>query len=106
MEGEKEISDYRPISLLGGVYKILGKTLVTRLKAVLSNPVSEFQCRGIPRRQIHEGILVANELIDAHIKSKQPGLVRYSIMGFFWISCWRSMVLELNGESGCRHVRR
>ena len=37
------IRDYRPISLVGSIYKILSKVLANRLKLVLDGLVSESQ---------------------------------------------------------------
>ena len=39
-----EIKDFRPISLVSGVYKIISKVLVSRLNSVLGNLVSHTQC--------------------------------------------------------------
>lgn len=61
IEGEKEIYDFSPISLLSGVYKILGKTIAIRLNDVLGDLISNYQCGGLPGCQIHDGILIANE---------------------------------------------
>jgi hypothetical protein len=35
-----EVKDFRPISLVGGVYKILAKLLANRLRLVLPNIIS------------------------------------------------------------------
>lgn len=75
LEGEKEIFDFRPISLLSGVYKLIGKTLALRLKSALNGFISKFQCGGLPDRHLHEGVLIANELIDSWIKNGKPGLI-------------------------------
>lgn len=39
-KGAVEIKDFRPISLLGSVYKILAKLLAERLKLVVDNLIS------------------------------------------------------------------
>ena len=39
----EDIKDFRPISLLGGLYKILAKVLANRLKRVVGKVVSEAQ---------------------------------------------------------------
>ena len=38
-----EVRDFRPISLIGGVYKIIAKVLANRLKIVLGDIVHESQ---------------------------------------------------------------
>ena len=41
--GDSDIRDFRPISLVGSVYKILAKVLANRLKEVLDQLISESQ---------------------------------------------------------------
>ena len=47
-----EIKDFRPISLVGGVYKILAKVLASRLRLVLGEIISAPQNAFILNRQI------------------------------------------------------
>lgn len=42
---------------------------------MLQNLVTEFQCGGLQSREIHEGVLITNELIDYRLKSKEPGVI-------------------------------
>ena len=43
MDRPAKISDYRPISLIGSVYKILAKDLTNRLKLVVDRVIGEAQ---------------------------------------------------------------
>jgi hypothetical protein len=69
------IRDFRPISLIGSVYKILAKVLANRLKRVLDGLVSESQNAFVGGRQTLDSVLIANECLDSRIKSRIPGVV-------------------------------
>lgn len=69
------ITDYRSISLLHGVYKILEKTLAIGLKIVLESIISPLQGTVVKGRKILEEILTANELVDLKMRSKEMGLL-------------------------------
>ena len=44
-EGAEYLGDFRPISLLGGLYKLLAKVLANRLKKVIGKVVSFVKMR-------------------------------------------------------------
>ncbi|KAI3509571.1 hypothetical protein L1887_24947 [Cichorium endivia] len=56
------LSDYRPISLIGCVYKIISKILAIRLKKVIGKVISDVQSAYVEGRNILDGPLVINEL--------------------------------------------
>ncbi|RVW48600.1 putative ribonuclease H protein [Vitis vinifera] len=59
--GAEELGDFRPISLLGGLYKLLAKVLANRIKKVIGKVVSPDQNAFVMGRQILEASLIANE---------------------------------------------
>ena len=63
--GVEDLEDFRPISLLGGLYKLLAKVLANRLKKVIGKVVSPDQNVFVMGRQILDVSLIANEVIDA-----------------------------------------
>ncbi|GAU22997.1 hypothetical protein TSUD_98260 [Trifolium subterraneum] len=64
VDNPQKLNDYRPISLVGSLYKILAKVLANRLRQVVGSVVSEAQSAFIKDRQILDGILIANEVVD------------------------------------------
>ena len=73
--GAEDLRDYRPISLVGGLYKILAKVLANRLKKVVSKVVSSAQNAFVEGRQILDATLIANEAIDSMLKGDEAGVL-------------------------------
>lgn len=53
-----------PIYLVGCLYKILAKLLAPRLKRVICKLISKNQTAFIPGRNILDGVLVVNDVLD------------------------------------------
>ncbi|GLT47337.1 hypothetical protein SLA2020_210420 [Shorea laevis] len=70
-----ELKDYRLISLIGCVYKLLAKVLANRLKLVMPEIISETQSAFLGGRQLVDGVLALNEIVDEVKKSKQQAFV-------------------------------
>ncbi|GKC50552.1 RNA-directed DNA polymerase, eukaryota [Tanacetum coccineum] len=68
----KLVKDFRPISLIGSLYKIIAKILANRLVGVLGDLVSEVQSAFVADRQILDGPLILNEVLQwCKAKKKQ-----------------------------------
>ncbi|KAL6124775.1 hypothetical protein ACLB2K_077285 [Fragaria x ananassa] len=70
-----KVGDYRPISLITSLYKIIAKVLAWRLREVLSDTISCVQDAFIKGRQMLDAVLVANEVVYETRKKKKEGLV-------------------------------
>ncbi|GKE40092.1 RNA-directed DNA polymerase, eukaryota [Tanacetum coccineum] len=60
----KMVKDFRPISLIGSMYKIITKILANRLSLVISELVSDVQSAFVSNRQILDGPFILNELLS------------------------------------------
>ncbi|XP_047261029.1 uncharacterized protein LOC124894378 [Capsicum annuum] len=65
-----ELKDFRPISLIGGVYKIIAKILAEGLKTMINKLVNKHQMAFIKGRQIMVVALIASECVDTRIRWK------------------------------------
>ena len=74
-EGASDVQDFRPISLMGSLYKIMAKVLPNRLKRVMGKVVLYSQNAFVGGGQILDAVLVANELIDSRKRNVGAGLV-------------------------------
>ncbi|GJR39917.1 RNA-directed DNA polymerase, eukaryota [Tanacetum coccineum] len=59
----KLVSEFRPISLIGSLYKVITKILATRLSFVISDLISNVQTAFLPNRQILDGPFILNEIL-------------------------------------------
>ena len=73
--GAEDLGDFRPISLLGGLYKLMDKVLANRLKKVIGKVVSPDQNAFVMGRQILDASLIANKVIDSWQKRKEKWLI-------------------------------
>ncbi|WMV59774.1 hypothetical protein MTR67_053159 [Solanum verrucosum] len=73
--GAVELKDFKPISLIGGMYKIIAKLITERMKTVMGRLIDEHQMAFLKDRQIMDASLLANELVDSREKQKIPGIL-------------------------------
>nr|GEW81847.1 RNA-directed DNA polymerase, eukaryota [Tanacetum cinerariifolium] len=70
-QDSKFIIDFRPINLIGSLYKIIAKILANKLRFVISDLISDFQSAFVSKRQILDGfflgIPIDNSLTISHL---------------------------------------
>nr|GEX19550.1 RNA-directed DNA polymerase, eukaryota [Tanacetum cinerariifolium] len=73
----KSMSNYRPISLIGSLYKVVTKILATRLSMIFSDLISDIQTAFLPNPQILDGpfIIMSSSL---NVITKSSGLCLHS----------------------------
>ncbi|XP_021971650.1 uncharacterized protein LOC110866811 [Helianthus annuus] len=69
------IGDFRPISLVGSVYKILAKVLANRLKIVINDVISNTQSAFVGGRNILDSPLIISETVAWAKKKKEKLLI-------------------------------
>lgn len=62
MKDPLHLGDYRPISLIGCLYKIISKILANRLSEVIDKNIGDAQPTYVKGRNILNGPLIVNEL--------------------------------------------
>lgn len=71
VDNPQNFEEFRPISLVDCLYKIIAKMFSNRLKKVITRLVSKCQKTFIPGRQIQYGVVVPNELVDMAVRGKR-----------------------------------
>ena len=73
VENPTTIEEFRPISMVGCIYKVIAKILSCRLKDVIAPLIDETQSAFVKNRQILDGVMIANESMRWLKKNKIPG---------------------------------
>ncbi|XP_058784117.1 uncharacterized protein LOC131658884 [Vicia villosa] len=71
VDNPSNLDDFRPICLIGSMYRILSKLLAQRLKKVISKLVSKCQSAFVARRNMLDGVLIVNETLDVTKREKK-----------------------------------
>lgn len=69
-ENATRVQEYKPVSLVTSLYKIIAKILADKLRQVLHSTISRAQRAFIVGRQILDQVLIAKEAIEDYRKKK------------------------------------
>ena len=84
-----KFSYYRPISMVGCLYKIIAKLLVRRLQRVIDSLIGSHQTSFIKGRQILDGALIASEVVASCKRNKsQAALLKLDFHKAFDSISW------------------
>ncbi|GJW35020.1 RNA-directed DNA polymerase, eukaryota [Tanacetum coccineum] len=106
----KYVTDYRPISLIGSVYKVITKVLANRLATVVSDLVSDTQSAFVANRQILDGPFILNEVLTwCKRKRKQAMIFKVDFAKAYDSVRWDYLMEVLQafgfGPNWCKWVR-
>ncbi|GJV51737.1 putative RNA-directed DNA polymerase, eukaryota, reverse transcriptase zinc-binding domain protein [Tanacetum coccineum] len=86
-------SDYRPISLIGCVYKVISKILALRLAKVISSMIGPNQTAFLTGRKMLDACLIANEVIRmAKIEDHKLPLFKVDFEKALDSVCWNFLL--------------
>ena len=74
MNDPSQLDQYRPISLVGALYKIIAKVLSCRIKNVLPSVIDENQSVFLKEKEMLDSVLVANEVVEELKRCRRSGL--------------------------------
>lgn len=113
MVGAKNIKNFRPISLVSSLYKLIFKVLTNRLAKVLHLIIEDCQHTFVKGRQITDALTIVNEVVDDLIANKKDGVLCKLDMekildhvnwNLFLTTYFSSMALGQSGGNKLKHA--
>ena len=98
----QSLNEYRPISLIGCVYKIVAKLLSIRLRKVLPAIIDERQTAFIEDRHLLHSSVIANEVIDEAKRCSKSCLVfKVDYEKAYDSVCWNFLLYMMRRMGFC-----
>ena len=98
----ENLNEYRPISLIGCMYKIVAKLLARRLKKVPAIIIDERQTAFIESKHMLHNILIANEAVEEAKRYNKSCLVfKVDYEKAYNSVCWDFLLYKLKRMDFC-----
>nr|GEV77415.1 RNA-directed DNA polymerase, eukaryota, reverse transcriptase zinc-binding domain protein [Tanacetum cinerariifolium] len=95
----KFVTDFRPISLIGSVYKVVTKILANRLTTVISGLISNTQSAFVANRHILDGPFILNEVLAwCKMRRKQALVFKVDFAKAYDTVCSSMASILINGS--------
>nr|GFC35499.1 RNA-directed DNA polymerase, eukaryota, reverse transcriptase zinc-binding domain protein [Tanacetum cinerariifolium] len=98
------VKDFRPISLIGSIYKIIAKILSNRLVNVLGDIVNEVQSAFIAGRQMLDGPFILNEF-NRHLSLLDGPFILNEVLQWCSRKKRKSLIFKVDFEKAFDSVR-
>lgn len=99
IQNASRVTDFRPISCLNTIYKVISKLLATRLKSILHLVINHSQSAFLSGRQLSENVLLASEIVQGYNrKNIEPrGMLKVDLRKAFDSIRWDFVLSTLRG---------
>ncbi|GJX39773.1 RNA-directed DNA polymerase, eukaryota [Tanacetum coccineum] len=109
IQDAKLVKEFRPISLIGSIYKIIAKILANRLCIILPCLISEVQSAFVSNRHILDGPFLLNELLAWCKHKKKSSLIfKVDFKKAFDVVKWDYLINTLKafsfGQKWCKWI--
>lgn len=90
-------TDFRPISCLNTLYKVIEKLLTSRLQKLLSQVISPSQSAFLPGRLLSENVLLATEIVHGYNRRnlESRGMLKVDLRKAFYSINWEFITSAL-----------
>ena len=95
----KKMSDFRPISCLNTIYKVIAKLMSERLKSILQEVISHSQSAFMPGRLLSENALLATKIVHGYNKRnvERSAMLKVDLRKAFDSVRWDFVIATLRG---------